>query len=513
MSSSSDLETQGTSGSVDMVHIASGAGVNFVGTVLRTIFSFGTTLLISHVLQVSQLGYYSLGTALAFVGLYACGFGLDMGLWRYISSYYAQRDFSKLRGAFFGSILISLPVGIIFAILLVLFAEPISRLVFSNNNFAFPLRMFAITIPLLLLARIFNAATQGFQIMRYAVFRDIIEQGLRFFLTAGLFLLGLRLGGALWANLIAVMVVTVISLYFLEKVYPMLTARKKIKMRLGETIKFSAPMGLSQVLAYLLLYMDTILLGYFGTAHQVGLYSVAVRVILIAATVQVAFSTMFAPVISELITRSRQGDLAELYTKVTRWTIMLSLPIFLPLMIFPSYVLKVFGPQFTVVSGSLIILTIGQLINILTGPVGVMIIMSGRSGLELFNNLLSWMISLAICVIFIPRLGIPGAAIANASAAASVNILRAIEVYLLMKVQPYSFNFLKLGVASLIACLLTLLGFNLVPIGSGIASVIVWTLVLITLYGASIILMGMDKDDSAMLSQFRAKLAKAKVAG
>ena len=232
-----------------------------------------------------------------------------------------------------------------------------------------------------------------------------------------------------------------------------------------------------------------------------------------AATVQVAFSTMFAPVISELITRSRQGDLAELYTKVTRWTIMLSLPIFLPLMIFPSYVLKVFGPQFTVVSGSLIILTIGQLINILTGPVGVMIIMSGRSGLELFNNLLSWMISLAICVIFIPRLGIPGAAIANASAAASVNILRAIEVYLLMKVQPYSFNFLKLGVASLIACLLTLLGFNLVPIGSGIASVIVWTLVLITLYGASIILMGMDKDDSAMLSQFRAKLAKAKVAG
>ncbi len=513
MSNNSDLEKQRTPGSIDMLHIASGAGVNFFGTILRTIFSFGTMLVISHVLTVSDLGYYSFGTALAFVGLYACGFGLDMGLWRYISAYFAKRDFRKLRGAFFSSILISLPVSIIFSILLIFFAEPISNLVFSNGDFAFPLKMFALTIPLLLLARIFNAATQGFQIMRYAVYRDIIEQGLRFFLTAGLFLLGLKLGGALWANLIAIAVVTVISLYFLEKVYPMVTSKEKIQMRIRETIKFSAPMGMSQVLAYLLLYMDTILLGYYGTAHQVGLYSVAVRIIIIAATVQVAFSTMFAPVISELITRSRHGELAELYTKVTRWTIMLSLPVFLPLMIFPSYMLKVFGTQFTVVSGSLIILAVGQMINVLTGPVGVMIIMSGRSGLELFNNLLSWIISLVICVILIPRWGIPGAAIANASAAASVNILRALEVYWLMKVHPYSLNFFKLGVASSIACLLTLLGFNLAPLGSGIASVIVWTLVLITLYGASIILMGIDKDDSAMLSQLRAKLARAKVAG
>jgi len=494
--------------SSDISRIARGAGVNIAGTVLKAGLGFGLSILVARVLSTSELGLYTMGTALALLAVIVCSFGLDMGLWRYISSYRAQGSDEKLRGALHGSMYVALPASILVALLLSIFATQISHMIFENDSFAFPLRAFSLTIPLLVSARMFNAVTQGLQIMRYAALRDVVEQALRLFFTASLFLLGLRLSGALYANIAAVFFITILSFYFMERVYPIARARTKAHLQIGTLLKYSAPLGASLILSYLLVYMDTILLGYFRTSDDVGLYSVVIRIIVIAAIVQTSFSTMFAPVISDLYERGKQKNLAQLFTKITRWTIMLSLPIFLPLFLFPSGLLSIFGPQFVVVSGSLIIVAVGQLMNAATGPVAVMIAMSGRSVLELTNSVLSWTISLILCVLLIPRIGTPGAAIANASAAGASNIIRTLEVYLIMGVHPYNWKYLKIVLAGVAASLLAYAGYHYLQIGPDVLSLIVWCFVLIASYGAIIFILGLEEEDSEVLHQFRARLTR-----
>jgi len=497
------------SGSMDMLRIATGAGINFVGTILKAIVGFAFTLLLSRVLSVSDLGLYTMGVTISSIAVIVCILGLDVGLWRYVSRYNAKRDQARLRGAFVGSLIVAVPISLCVSVAMAIFAVQISNAFFESNEFVTPLRAFAVTVPLLVVARLFIASTQGLQVMRYAAIRDIVEQVLRFLFTVALFVLGFRMGGALVANIAAVLVITIMSFYFLEKLYPMFSGKQNTIRQIRKLVKFSTPMGASQVLTYLIIWIDTIFLGIFYTSNEVGLYSVAMRVIVLASIVQTSFSTMFAPVISDLYVRDQHFQLQQLFKKVTRWTVLLSLPFLMPIIIFSSSVLKVFGDQFTVAATSLAILSLGQFANNLTGPVSVMIAMTGRSKLEFANSLAIALISLVLCLIFIPRWGMAGAALVNATAVTSGNIIRTIEVYILIHVQPYSLRYLKLLFAAAVAGGISYLGFTILPLGSGLLSLAVWSTVLIAIYCGTMFAMGLDEDDSEVFGLLRERFSRA----
>jgi O-antigen/teichoic acid export membrane protein len=258
-------------------------------------------------------------------------------------------------------------------------------------------------------------------------------------------------------------------------------------------------LGISSILTYLLIWMDTLFLGYFRSSEDVGLYSVALRIIIVAAIVQTSFNTMFAPLISEYFVRGELKQLEGMFKRITRWIFSLSLPLFLPILLFSSMVLEIFGNRFTVVSTSLCVLAIGQLVNASTGPVGGMISMSGRSGLELINSASIWVIGIVLCLILIPRWGIMGAAIANASAATLVNVCRAAEVYLLFRIQAYGREYLKPLAAAIVSGLITYAGFWYFHDARELWMLAVWVTAFWTIYFGIFFLLGLDEQDREMV--------------
>jgi O-antigen/teichoic acid export membrane protein len=89
---------------------------------------------------------------------------------------------------------------------------------------------------------------------------------------------------------------------------------------------------------------------------------------------------------------------------------LMSLPVVGLLMAFPGQTLGVFGAEFRVADNALRILLLGQLFNIVTGPIGSILIMTGRERWSLAYSLVATALAAVLSLVLIPRFGIIGAA-------------------------------------------------------------------------------------------------------
>jgi O-antigen/teichoic acid export membrane protein len=104
-------------------------------------------------------------------------------------------------------------------------------------------------------------------------------------------------------------------------------------------------------------------------------------------------------------------------------------PLLAIMMIFPESILRLFGPDFTNGAPMLRLLSIGQFINVGTGSVGYLLMMTGHERIFSLNITLATVVNLCLCFWLIPAMGSFGAAIATAVPLALMNLLSAYFVY------------------------------------------------------------------------------------
>ncbi len=113
--------------------------------------------------------------------------------------------------------------------------------------------------------------------------------------------------------------------------------------------------------------------------------------------------------------------------------------------------MELFGREFNAGWATLIVLSLGNLINIGVGPVGHMLIMTGRPGLELINSWASGISNIILNLWLIPRYGAFGAAIATAMTVTMLNLIRLSEVYHIHRCYPFRLGTLKILSAFIIS--------------------------------------------------------------
>lgn len=270
---------------------------------------------------------------------------------------------------------------------------------------------------------------------------------------------------------------------------------------------YSYPLALSNILVALGLQVDTLMLGLLGTTKEVGYFGVALKVSFISSKIITAFSLVFTPVIADLWHQSRAAELNSLFITVTRWIFTLSFPFFLIMMMFAGPVMRVFGAGFTAGTIALIVLAVGQLINSATGAAGVMVIMSGRSKLELANVTTALFIDALLCYLLIPRYGLDGAAIANMTSLVLVNLMRVVEIKILMRMIAYDSSYVKPLLAGFAAAAVTFFIGRFLPGSIGFKQLAILALTLVFFYVLIMVAMGLNESDRAVLKNFGTKLA------
>jgi len=218
----------------------------------------------------------------------------------------------------------------------------------------------------------------------------------------------------------------------------------------AKLVRFGAPRAPAALLSQALFWTDYFVASVFVTrgsvtAAELGVYSAAVRVGQVMVLFLTAVSYMFSPFVADLHARGERERLDKLFKLLTRWTMAGTIPLLALLLVVPGPLLRVFGgATFAGGEGQLRILLIGQAVNVSVGAVGFILIMVGRTGVDLGVYAASFLLDLVLAVVLVPRFGTEGAAIAQTATIALSNTLRVALVWRFVRIQPFDRAYARL---------------------------------------------------------------------
>ena len=168
---------------------------------------------------------------------------------------------------------------------------------------------------------------------------------------------------------------------------------------------------------------DRLMLGAMRDMQSVGFYSVAVQMAMVVNFTLIGLNQAIAPLVAERHDANRSQELQKALIQSTNIATIGSLLILTALVVLGPMVLSVFGPEFSASYLPMIIIAVGQLMNVATGPVGTLLAMSRQERLVGFGLTLSVVCNIALNYLLIPLYGVSGAAIATATSVGILNVL------------------------------------------------------------------------------------------
>lgn len=89
---------------------------------------------------------------------------------------------------------------------------------------------------------------------------------------------------------------------------------------------------------------------------------------------------------------------------------------------------------------ALLILCAGQIVNVLCGSVGMVLLMTGHQQYSIFSVLIAVLLNAGLNLLLIPVYGLTGTAIATASSVAAWNIIMYIFVFRKTKISTFAWH-------------------------------------------------------------------------
>ncbi len=449
----------------EILQSAGSAAYVSIGNIGGSIVKYIGNIIIQRGFGAADFGLYTLGMSV--VGLLTAIFnlGLDDAMVRYIAIYRAKKQMASLRGLVFFCTAIAGISGLIGA-LFMLFTSPFLATVKHSPELAPILVILSPMVPLLCMQTVWTSGLQGLKEFKWRVLLQRIFMPIAFVVL-------LIVAVVFFRNLTSIVVVTVIygmisailSFYiFFRRIAIMLKPGAE-KYELRVWLGFAAPNFLTSIIDTVLQSIDTLLLAFFAVSNvAIGQYAAAIKISSNIVIPQYSLNAMFAPMIAELHSQGEHEKLAAMFHIVTKWSITFSLPLFGIASLFSVSLLSISGAQFVPAWPLVIAFSIGTMINVATGSVGYILLMTGHTKISFVNSLVAVIIDLIVGIILTPHYGAMGVAIATGAAVSVVNLMRLLQVRLLVKIQPYHWDVFKPLGAGFISSIITggllyLLGF------------------------------------------------------
>ena len=156
-----------------------------------------------------------------------------------------------------------------------------------------------------------------------------------------------------------------------------------------------------------------LLLGTLAGSEQAGLYAPASRIALTISFGLTAVNSWAAPMIADLYARGDHMGLQRLIRLATRTSVIFTLPITLAVALWGRNILALFGAQYVAAYPALVILSCGQFINALWGPVGFLLTMTGRETVAARVLMLNTAMCILAGMFLTSQWGVLGAAVAS----------------------------------------------------------------------------------------------------
>lgn len=340
-----------------------------------------------------------------------CLLGVDTLLVKNVSIYSATGQHGKLKGALFFSMAIVFASSIIVAVV-----TSYARFFFDsvkNVRINWFVLMFS-SLVILSLGAITQASLQALKkISLSQVTEKIIKPALLLLIILILFYSGkITSANLVWSNILAMGMACIISSALLFKQIGFRVGRIRSEYDTRRWSKSAAAFFTIGLLYTLNSKIDIFLLGFLKGNREVGVYNILLRVSEIIGFTLVIINFILAPLIARLFEEGNLFLLQKMITRSAQVTMLIGLPVMILIMVSRNYILHFFGVNFMNASNALLILCLGQFVNIFSGSVGTLLMMSGHEKFSILSLAISIVFNIVLNVTLIPVYGVIGAAIA-----------------------------------------------------------------------------------------------------
>jgi len=443
--------------------IAKQSGIVFTGKFVGYILGLVSNFVLARFYGPKILGQYTLILAIVNIISIFTIFGFNNGLVKYISRYRVTKQTERLNEIIKIAFTYCVLFSAIGAILLFLLKDIVANNVFKDSGLVNCLIYGSWLIIPLSIISIFNGLYRGFKQLQYPVISNEIIRRIVFSTIIIIFaLLNFKNTPIVIASLLFAQILVIF--YLIGKVSTLKIDFKNILLiPIDNTLKekkvkkefliYSSTLIFISFMNIILYRIDKIMLGIYMTSEVVGIYNIAATVAGLITFLLASSNMIFSSVISELYSVNKIKMLGDLYSTITKWLVILTLPVVVTILFFPDTIMKFFGQAYTIGSTSLVILALGQMINVFVGANGYILNMCGHERLLLINNILMAIINVILNVILIPKIGILGAAISTGMSIAIINTVKVFEVKFLLGIIPYNKEYFFILLNLLVICL------------------------------------------------------------
>jgi O-antigen/teichoic acid export membrane protein len=183
------------------------------------------------------------------------------------------------------------------------------------------------------------------------------------------------------------------------------------------------------VLEFTSAWIAALVLILYSDAIQLAEFHIAARVTILVSLILIVVNSVTAPAYAKYFRENDVDGVRRLSETAASLLFLLCLgPVFL-FLFFPGQILSIFGKGYVSAADILVILLVGHLVNIMSGSVGYILMMSGNSDMYKSNTFLGAVTVTVVAFCLIPIYGGVGAAVATSCGMCVKNIRGVYKVY------------------------------------------------------------------------------------
>ncbi|MFT6476337.1 MAG: O-antigen/teichoic acid export membrane protein [Zhongshania aliphaticivorans] len=394
--------------------LLSSSFVAFFVRLCGAISAFLGTFVIAKSLGAGESGYYFLAFSIVAMFSAVGRSGLDNTILRFVGGA-PELVISILKK----SVLIVVILSGSFVLVFWFFSELISEKIFLKPQLAPVLKVMSVGILALSLVTILAMALQGLRKAPASIV--VLNIAPNILLVSALVLFGISSARSLASVYVLVLVAVAVgggaALHFYTKNIGSRT------ITWASLFASCFPLWIVAIMDQSVQWSGQFIAGMYVDSGLLAQYAVAQRVAMLSSFVLIAVNLVIAPQFAVFFRERNFTQLETLSKRSVKLVAFFSIPVIGTMLVFPSFLMSLFGDEF--IEGALLlqILAVGQFVNAMTGSVGFLLMMSGFESDMRNCTLISGSLALFLSFTLTSLYGVVGAAIATAIAVAAQNLL------------------------------------------------------------------------------------------
>ena len=407
---------------VHMLEVINGAAVALVLKIVGTCLTFLFNLVLARTLGAEGAGLYFLALTVTTIATVFGRMGLDNTLLRFTAANVAVDDWSAVKGVYEKGMKLALIASLSSTAVLFFITPTLTDKVFQKPELVVPIRWMSLAVVPMTMLILHAEMLKGMKRIRDSLL--VCSIGVPAISLIILLLIGCNydIDGAVLAYASGATFTSLFGVILWNIATPQLRNVSGVFLK-GDLLKSSMPLFWVASLNMLINWTSTFALGIWGTEESVGVFSIASRTAMLTSLVLISVNSIAGPKFAALYRKKEIKALGATAKNITKVMTILALPFLILSLIAPEWIMAFFGDDFERGGILLSILAIGQFVNVSTGSVAKLLMMSGNERLMRNNAIIIAILSIILNVLLVPWMGAVGAAIATAICLSIMNLI------------------------------------------------------------------------------------------